>query len=416
VSDGVTIHPLSGRAEGADDAEVFTAARRAIQTVLEEIAAELGTIRGFAFSWLAHTLANSYGVSWNETGGSVRRLAERLSSNQPRTVVGAGPSLTRRALSGRPEGPLVAVDTALPALTAMGVPPDIVVSIDPQGWSTLHFRRRLSEQTILVADIGVTPRVITTSPRTVLASSNHPLHRLMERSGFPSFHRRTASRRCPSWRCPLPDRRVHRSDSSAWTAPFPTGKRMPGERTTTPSPTNGETASRRSKRFSPDRCTPGLQLPPRTARVAPSLHRRRCRRRGNASAVSQGAPSPPHFNCHRKPHRRKPASSGVVTPLNSGPPRIACPSRAGSHHPKSSAQSDPMVSPTFRFWRRCATASVPAYRPRVRKRVPRISRRGDAARWRLHCAPRRSSSIPRDPVIETRYFHFEKDRPIMMVR
>lgn len=185
VSDGVTIHPLSGRAEGADDAEVFTAARRAIQTVLEEIAAELGTIRGFAFSWLAHTLANSYGVSWNETGGSVRRLAERLSSNQPRTVVGAGPSLTRRALSGRPEGPLVAVDTALPALTAMGVPPDIVVSIDPQGWSTLHFRRRLSEQTILVADIGVTPRVITTSPRTVLASSNHPLHRLMERSGFP---------------------------------------------------------------------------------------------------------------------------------------------------------------------------------------------------------------------------------------
>jgi hypothetical protein len=67
----------------------------------------------------------------------------------------------------------------------MGYLPDIVVSIDPQGWSSLHFRRRLPARTVLVADIGVTPRVLTAAPRTVLMSSNHPLHRLMERHGFP---------------------------------------------------------------------------------------------------------------------------------------------------------------------------------------------------------------------------------------
>jgi hypothetical protein len=185
VGDGVTLHPLSGRGESTEDEEIFAAARRTIRLVLEEIAAELGTIRRFAVPWLAHTLTNSYSFSWGGTSDAVRGLAGILASTLPRTVAGAGPSLTGEALSDRPEGPLVAVDTALPALMKLGFPPDIVVSIDPQGWSSLHFRRRLPERTILVADIGVTPRVITTAPRTVLMSSNHPLHRLMERHGFP---------------------------------------------------------------------------------------------------------------------------------------------------------------------------------------------------------------------------------------
>ena len=180
IADGIVSHELSGRDRNEPD--LFRAARGTVQEASRRQAAEYATIRRFGVAWFTHTVANSALIERHRQARASRDLVARLDG--PATVVAAGPSLDTYLESGRHlPGPLVAVDTAVPALLARGIHPTVVVSLDPQGWSVLHFRRRLPENVLLVADPGVSPRVFAAARTTLVVSSAHPLHRLMQRHG-----------------------------------------------------------------------------------------------------------------------------------------------------------------------------------------------------------------------------------------
>nr|MDA3949639.1 hypothetical protein [Spirochaeta sp.] len=80
--------------------------------------------------------------------------------------------------------PEIAVDTALPAIAAHGRPVLAVMSLDPQGWSPLHFRRTPVPAQYLCGDMGISPRVTATAPPLIPVSSDHPLHQLLRSHGF----------------------------------------------------------------------------------------------------------------------------------------------------------------------------------------------------------------------------------------
>ena len=178
IADGVARYALPGR--GADPActQIFHECASVISETLQEIAAELATLRRFGRSWLTHTVINSRRLASTSLAEGLNALPQILADIE--AVGAAGPGLDRAIARGvvEPQRTL-AVDTALPALRARGLIPSAVVSLDPQGWSILHLRDPLPSPSVLVADLGVAPAVLTSAHRLVLLASRHPLHQLL---------------------------------------------------------------------------------------------------------------------------------------------------------------------------------------------------------------------------------------------
>lgn len=182
--------------EARGNRQHFRACARALEEKIRIEQADAGTIRRFGRRWLAHTLLNTRRM--NNTRDHTRShtpAVERLEAvvrGRPVTVLAAGPGLDRhleRTIDGGTVDTIFAVDTALPALIQRGIAPAAVVTLDPQSWSTLHFRKTLPRGTILLSDVGAPPQVIRDIPpeQLVWYFGRHPLHQLLYLAGAPLF-------------------------------------------------------------------------------------------------------------------------------------------------------------------------------------------------------------------------------------
>lgn len=123
----------------------------------------------FGRRWLVHTIAN------------LERSEQVLCALPPvkkLLITAAGPSiqdqLPRLRQLKKDGATLLATDTSLPVLSAAGIPPDIVLSIDCQVISYHHFLRGLPKETALILDLASPPLLTRLTDRILFYSSGHP--------------------------------------------------------------------------------------------------------------------------------------------------------------------------------------------------------------------------------------------------
>ncbi len=113
------------------------------------------------------------------------RLLEGLADGVPVLLCAAGPSLDQ-VLPHLPELAerclLVAVDTSVAALMAVGVQPDITVVVDPQYWNTRHLDAARDFSGIVVSESSTHPRVfrLLHAAEPVFCGSLFPLGKVLE--------------------------------------------------------------------------------------------------------------------------------------------------------------------------------------------------------------------------------------------
>lgn len=180
IRDGVTMRELRSWTELPDNRDRFADLERALADTLEAQAEDLAAYRRFGTRWFLHILRNSLLVP---PADRYPELVDRLHDREV-VVLGAGPSI-ESFLDNPGSAPIVCVDTAYPALRRLGVVPDAVVTVDAHAWSALHLRQPVDRSTILVSDIGVSPRYARTPHGTVQVSGGHPLADLLGWAGSP---------------------------------------------------------------------------------------------------------------------------------------------------------------------------------------------------------------------------------------
>jgi hypothetical protein len=160
--------------------------RRAAARALDEVAGDASTQARFAERWYRNTLVNLRELKAADCGGWTASSA---------VVAGAGPGLddaladddNRRWLDGRPGhgGRLVATDTALPALSARGIVPDLVVNLDGQ-LATYHHFIPARPTVPLVADLASLPLLGRLGLPVVRYLTRHPFSAVVRRH-FPEL-------------------------------------------------------------------------------------------------------------------------------------------------------------------------------------------------------------------------------------
>ena len=172
------LHVVPLRPAFALDPEGYGRLQEAAQALAGRAADDYTVQSRFGGRWFVNTLRNL-------------ELAQEGDPPLPRfrraLVTGAGPSLegqlgALRAL--RAGAALFATDTSLPALLAHGLEPDVVVSIDCQATSLLHFGRGLPPRTVLALDLASPPSLarlgVRLGGRLLFTASAHPLSRYLD--------------------------------------------------------------------------------------------------------------------------------------------------------------------------------------------------------------------------------------------
>lgn len=173
---------LEWRSATAGAEEPWNAYRAATVRALAAVAGDASTQARFGERWYRNTLAN------------LRRLpAGRIEACPGARVVvaGAGPGLddalddgeNQRWLERRPASgdKLFATDTALPALSARGVVPDLVLCLDGQLPTYYHFVRPRPSGVPLVADLASLPLLGRLGMPVVRYLSGHPFGAVVRR-------------------------------------------------------------------------------------------------------------------------------------------------------------------------------------------------------------------------------------------
>ncbi len=132
-----------------------------------------------------YTVQCYFGKRWFSNIVANLPLAEQdtvtLGPTRTAWVVAAGPSLEDQIeeLPGKRDATtmVISTDTALRALLAVGITPDIVVSIDCQHVSYHHFLGGYPAATPLVLDLASPPGIARRAERRVFFSSGHPFSR-----------------------------------------------------------------------------------------------------------------------------------------------------------------------------------------------------------------------------------------------
>ena len=153
----------------------FNGVRELIRNILEIKFAELKTFISFGKIWQENIIAN---MSEIINHPRVDLLFGRF-LKFPAIIISAGPSLDKNIhLLGQAKGKalLIACDTALKPLLAVGISPDMVVSVDAQQKNFEHLKGIDPEGIALVADSVVCPAIFKTfSSHKFIISHAHPL-------------------------------------------------------------------------------------------------------------------------------------------------------------------------------------------------------------------------------------------------
>lgn len=167
----------------------FSRCRRTLTAFLENHAVNLATIERFGRIWSFSALRNLIGLARSGTtvdSDPVSLLRERIAGRRV-GIAAAGPTLEDRFQQLKRCDLVIATDTAYPAVHAAGIKSSLVVTLDGQFWSHLHYRRPLDESQILIADIGAAPATTGRAPRRILGLGHHPLAFLASKVGVPGI-------------------------------------------------------------------------------------------------------------------------------------------------------------------------------------------------------------------------------------
>lgn len=175
---------VSNRAIRALDEAWFDAVESAVHTWTAKDEINAATLKRFAKRWVRNLAANLDSI--RDLPG-VARLAG-CATGLPTLIIAAGPSLDEvlpflPALSRRCI--IIAVDTALRAITAAGVEPDFVLVVDPQFWNARHLDHCSAPRSVLISESTVYPSVLRSTERPAfgrafLCASFFPLGRFIE--------------------------------------------------------------------------------------------------------------------------------------------------------------------------------------------------------------------------------------------
>jgi hypothetical protein len=165
-------------------AEEAAAAARAMDGAAHAQLEDLSVQRRFGRRWLSNAVRNL---------AAVPAVELELPAFDTVAVAAAGPSLEEQVAGLDGSLPVIATDTALPALIERGIRPALVVSLDCQQVSYHHLlaaRARTDHAAgrcpALLADLSTPPTLLRHATGAVMGLSDYPLARLLERR-FPDM-------------------------------------------------------------------------------------------------------------------------------------------------------------------------------------------------------------------------------------
>ena len=190
VTERFSVVPLDGRVRLAREA--FARASAAARAAAEAQIADFTVQRRLGLRWTSNSLANIANAV--ETRAfSAFADHDRFQSNWRRdsrtrlgrvAIVGAGPTLEDNLAEIANADTVLSTDTALPALVAYGLMPDMVVSVDAQIYSYHHLLCSRMTEVPWFLDLAACPSVSRRVNRLFFVGS-HPLSRLIAAWFYP---------------------------------------------------------------------------------------------------------------------------------------------------------------------------------------------------------------------------------------
>lgn len=155
--------------------------RNCLQESLIQSQQNITTMSEFASLWEKNILANINYLLLNPG----LNLLNNSFHNFPAIIASAGPSLDKNVnllSEAKNKSLIICVDTALKALLANNIIPDMVVSIDPQENNFRHYENAYLEGITLITEPGVCPKIFSLfKNKTIFITSyGHPLILWME--------------------------------------------------------------------------------------------------------------------------------------------------------------------------------------------------------------------------------------------
>ena len=154
--------------------DIFTSIKTEFQSVLEEIKNDQSTQGKLGSRWIKQTWANLVMI-----GNSTISLPE----NKKIWIAGAGPSLETQIKDFNSHDLLFSTDTALPYLRAIGLEPNLVITLDPQVYSYLHYLPSKTSA-VFLGELGVFPALARHLKPCFFFYSFHPLHFWLREQGL----------------------------------------------------------------------------------------------------------------------------------------------------------------------------------------------------------------------------------------
>ena len=173
IAGGLDTVVLPGRV--AADRLFFEGVADKVRGALEDYSRDIAVQIRFGKTWFLNIVGNLQKTENNPKFPKSKRKV---------IIAGAGPSLERHSAELKAEhktGYLVSTDTALPYLMAEKIIPDVVLSIDCQHISYLHFLSGLPARSRLALDLASPTALSRLTDRILFTSSGHPMCRYINR-------------------------------------------------------------------------------------------------------------------------------------------------------------------------------------------------------------------------------------------
>lgn len=158
-----------------DNAPFYSTIEQTARSILRAKMSDLLTRFEFERTWLKNTLINTRHLSVPVRPGQSLLNYEGALRGMPGMVIGAGPSLRGcRELLLKAKGRvfLMACDTALKAVLALGIRPDAVCTLDAQKHTVFHFMGTDLKDIPIFADLVANPMLFRTAKNCRVVFSN----------------------------------------------------------------------------------------------------------------------------------------------------------------------------------------------------------------------------------------------------
>lgn len=150
--------------------ELSEACNRAVKEVADLLSGDITAQTRYGLLWMRNLILNFPTAASRDFS---LELPSRL------TIAGAGPGLESWIDDGRTGEPILATDTAAPALEAHGVRPVAIVSVDPAVYSYHHLLCGARTDVPWMVDVAACPIIWRTVETAVPIAGEHPLLRLL---------------------------------------------------------------------------------------------------------------------------------------------------------------------------------------------------------------------------------------------